>query len=681
MSGTPKYILTERIAQGGMAEIHLGKIVGSDGFSRVCAFKRILPHFAQDKEFVQMFRQEAMVAKQLQNKNIVQVYDFVSDGQSFMLVMEFVDGQDLRSVLAAAEEAKRKISIEISCYILIEMLSGLSFAHSALDVTGKSMNIIHRDVSPQNVLLSYEGDVKITDFGIAKVQNSSSTTQAGVLKGKFRYMSPEQASGKEMDARSDLFAAGVILYEMITMTRLFKGEDMAVLEQVRRCNITPPTGVRNTRIPAELEAIIMRLLAKDPSHRYQTAKAAVKDLSRFLYSYRPDFFAGEVAEFMQIIFRDKLSTSRERLRSTLALPVDAIGRSTRGMDVVAPESFMNAVVDVSQSGSMRNAARLGAGSVSDSRSRQAMRQSDSQEYARANSQSKALGQQGQIRGGRLGARRIRSNDRVVGGRDQPNSSQTKTDAAISRFDENLAAPVQLSENSLAVEGFSRDNRALNQTLTNIQLRNLQMGSQASMGQHRLESSRIVMRRKKSSHALLYVGLLFVLAMVAVFTFALRKNEIPYTVVLELNLLPKVPFRVEVQGKNVNESRIVESPFKMNLRAGEYDFRIFRPGFEKSSFKIKTSILERSIKKSIVLEKDAPLGQLRLITSPPGAEITSSDGFFKETSPALLSFLPLGRAINLTLRHPRCAPTNYREVLPRGSEQTVLTRSVVLKDCK
>ena len=257
----PKYILTERIAQGGMAEIHLGKLVGSDGFARACAFKRILPHYAQDNEFIEMFRNEANVAKQLQNKNIVQVFDFVSDGSSYMLVMEFVDGQDLRGVLSAAEQKGKRIPIELACFIAMETLSGLSYAHSAVDVTGKSMWIIHRDVSPQNILLSYDGDIKLTDFGIAKAGSQNSNTRVGVLKGKFRYMSPEQASGYNIDARTDLFAVGIILYEMLTMARLLKGEDLAVLEAVRKCAITPPSQMAgNGHIPQELDAIVMKLL-------------------------------------------------------------------------------------------------------------------------------------------------------------------------------------------------------------------------------------------------------------------------------------------------------------------------------------------------------------------------------------------------------------------------------------
>lgn len=333
-----KYILTERIAVGGMAEIHLGKIVGSDGFARICAFKKILPHFASDKEFIQMFRNEADVAKQLVNKNIVQVYDFVAEGDSYMLVMEYVDGQDLRSVLQLSEQARKRIPTELACYIIIELLSGLGYAHGLIDLSGRSLNIIHRDVSPQNILVSFEGDVKITDFGIAKVETHNTHTRAGVIKGKFSYMSPEQAEGRDIDARCDVFAAGIVLYEMLTMTRLFKGEELSVLTAVRECKIRPPSQVKDTSIPQELEHIVMRMLEKDVAKRYANAKEVVKDLSKFLYSFRPDFFAGELAEYMQNLFKEKIELSKARMRSTLALPFGTMGpgaiRYTKGEDAL-----------------------------------------------------------------------------------------------------------------------------------------------------------------------------------------------------------------------------------------------------------------------------------------------------------------------------------------------------------
>lgn len=638
MVGTPKYILTERIAQGGMAEIHLGKIVGSDGFSRVCAFKRILPHFAQDKEFIQMFRQEAMVAKQLQNKNIVQVYDFVGDGQSFMLVMEYVDGQDLRSVLAVAEQARRRIPVEIAVYVTMEVLSGLAFAHSALDVTGRSMNIIHRDISPQNVLISYEGDVKITDFGIAKVQDTSTSTQVGVLKGKFRYMSPEQAMGREIDARSDLFAAGVILYEMITMTRLFKGEDMAVLEQVRRCNIAAPSQVRNTRIPMELEAIIMKMLAREPASRYQTAKAAVKELSRFLYGFRPDFFAGEVAEFMQAIFRDRLASSRERLRSTLALPVDAIGRATRGMDVGAPESFHSAVLDVSQTGLPQM-----SGSAA-----QALADGGRSAVAPSPTQS-------QMQNMRVAQARTRGKAR---GRKKRGGQQTlEVDTS------HLGRP------------FGQTNTELREMRTNTQLGN--GGGAASDGRRHLR----VRSPRRKSHAWVFLLLAGVLLLSGIIV-AARKNMIPYTIDLEISLTPRVPMRIDIVGTGgFNLTRMVEGPATFSLDNGEYSVRVFRPGFEMQRFSFATSIFERTLRHSLVLEKSGLLGQLRITTTPPGAEITSSDGFIQATSPGVLTYVPIGKPLDLTIRHPRCAPFTYKERLPRSAEKTVLNRTIQLRDCR
>ncbi len=643
MSGTPKYILTERIAQGGMAEIHLGKIVGSDGFSRVCAFKRILPQFAQDKEFIQMFRQEAMVAKQLQNKNIVQVYDFVSDGQSFMLVMEYVDGQDLRSVLAAAEQARRRIPVEVACYLCMEVLSGLAYAHSALDVTGNSMNIIHRDISPQNVLLSYEGDIKITDFGIAKVQNTSSNTQVGVLKGKFRYMSPEQATGKDIDARSDLFAAGVILYEMITMTRLFKGEDMAVLDQVRRCNIVPPTKVRNTRIPTELEAIIMKLLAKDPVHRFQTAKAAVKELSRFLYGYRPDFFAGEVAEFMQTVFRDRLASSRERLRSTLALPVDAIGRATKGMDVVAPESLHSAVLDVSEPGLPHvagNAARkMGSPGGPPSGS-------------------------GGGRGGRLekGSRGSR------GGSPMMEASRARS----LEVDVNRGTHTQSHRTHPNGSGRQGSNGTYTYSHTGLNRRG-GLGGRSPM----MRRNSGLKRKQGFLLFLLSLGLLAIVGGV----WAAKRNLIPYSVTFDLSVAPRVPVRVDVVGSGVNLTRMIEGNTRLNLSAGEYNVRVFRPGFAMQKFSFTTSLFERNFKRSLVLEKTGLLGQLRIVTSPAGAEVKTQDGFVRATTPALLSYLQIGKKFIFHISHPKCSPYVYKDRLPRSSEKSVLTRTIRLKGCR
>lgn len=685
MSGTPKYILTERVAQGGMAEIHLGKIVGSDGFSRVCAFKRILPHFARDKEFIQMFRQEAMVAKQLQNKNIVQVFDFVSDEQSFMLVMEYVDGQDLRSVLAGTEEVKRRIPIEICCFIMVEILSGLSFAHSALDISGASMNIIHRDVSPQNVLLSYEGDVKITDFGIAKVQNSNGNTQVGVLKGKFRYMSPEQAMGKEIDARTDIFAAGVILYEMITMTRLFKGDDMVVLEQVRKCNIVPPSSVRNTRVPPELEAIMMKMLARDPSQRYQTAKSALRDLSRFLYSFRPDFFAGEVAEFMQLIFREKITSSRERLRSTLALPVDAIGRATRGMDVVAPESSMSMVLDVSDHSQIGRAVGQNESEPRKAATAPAtMQAAATVQAAQRGIQQPASGagmaqRSSQPGGGAAPSAGLLEAAALQGGGGTPRRNKPAPSSPAAKEQQPLSlSPKLIAKASSDLQALQAERSRVAAFAPTAHLPHNQNGQIPPGG--RTGSRRMPLRaRPKGNPALiLLVGIIIIAGVLII---ALRRNDIPYTVDLEISTLPKVAFRFDIVGSNFSDSQMATSPVKFPLKGGDYEVKISRPGFVPQTFSLSTAVFMRVVRKTIVMEKDGPQGQLRLTTQPSGAKITSPDGYYSEVSPALLSFLPLGKPLVFEIRHPKCQPAVFRETLPRSAEQSVLVRSVILKGCE
>lgn len=684
MSGTPKYILTERIAKGGMAEIHLGKIVGSDGFSRVCAFKRILPHFAQDKEFIQMFRQEAMVAKQLQNKNIVQVYDFVADDQSFMLVMEYVDGQDLRTVLGAVESLRRRIPTEICCYIVIEVLNGLSFAHAALDVTGRSMNIIHRDISPQNVLLSYEGDVKITDFGIAKIQNSNGNTQVGVLKGKFRYMSPEQAMGREIDARSDLFAAGVILFEMVTMTRLFKGEDMAVLEQVRRCVIPSPSSVRNTRVPPELETIMMKLLAREPGQRYQSARAAVKDLSRFLYSFRPDFFPGEVAEFMQLIFRDRLASSRERLRSTLALPVDAIGRATRGMDVTAPESAMSTVLDLSQPPS--RSRPLASGSASHSAPKVMDESSLSSAYAAGTGASSAglsagSGQLGLGSYHQAAAGGGRSQGQAEGmaaqdwgarhpGLQTEGPGRPRGDAASARQSGAMGQGRRPFPGQIGLEV---EQRAGRRTAVNNQ----------SNTQVRFRLARDRATQGRRAAAAVIIGLVVLVAIVSV---ALRRNEIPYSFEFQLEMTPAIQYKVELSGKGVDEVRMVSGVFRQVLKAGDYVIRVSRPGFKDGEVSFSSSVIDRQVVREIKMIQAEPLGALRIKSALPGSQFKLVDPALAPYFPEVpvsesMSYLPVGRPLRFRLKHPRC-PSQVKVItIPAGFTKEVFTDFMVQRDCR
>lgn len=627
----PKYILTERIAQGGMAEIHLGKLVGSDGFARACAFKRILPHYAQDNEFIEMFRNEANVAKQLQSKNIVQVFDFVSDGSSYMLVMEFVDGQDLRGVLAAAEQKGSRIPIELACYIAMETLSGLSYAHSAVDVTGKSMGIIHRDVSPQNILLSYDGDIKLTDFGIAKAGSQNSNTRVGVLKGKFRYMSPEQASGYNIDARTDLFAVGIILYEMLTMARLFKGEDLAVLEAVRKCAITPPgetTG--NAHIPPELDAIVMKLLSKDLHLRYQSGREAVRDLSKFLYKYRPDFFVGELADYLQELFREKLEAARERLRSTLALPTGQfdtfLGTSNVFGDRI--ESKNNSqVVDLTSSGTnIRNLSRTSSGLL------------------RASGSAVALG--------------------------KAQNERQSLSSGVSSLSLARRSRAQAAETSASVLPGSRSRKFAGQKSIAVP---------ASVYFEPAKGYR------SGSKSLLMPVLVLLLAVAALFAGLLYlRNKGQYaSATLELKTVPAdIRMIVEVNGQSLNQGKPLSFPSTLSLPPGSHHILLTRPGFKPKELAIE---LSAGMRRDEVIRLETERYQtvsVEIISFPEGATVVSEEGWGEGKTPHKIHHLPVNQKLRFRLNHPNCRSVPIELSLSRRDAAAgLIKKRYELRGCK
>src|SRR4051812_10022799 len=268
-----KYRLERRLGGGGMAEVFAGAAVGAEGFSRRVAIKRVLPGFSDDAGFARMFVAEAQISAQLVHPNIVSVLDFDRDGDGrLFLVMELVEGRDLDSLVATG-----LLPYPLVILLIAEILRGLGYAHdlpSGADLRG----IIHRDVSPHNVLLSWEGAVKVSDFGIAKARAASSATASVFIKGKPAYMSPEQANGQSLDGRSDLFAVGVMLWEMLCGRRLFVGEDTrATLAAVLFGQIPRPRAVRGD-VPKDLERVVMKLLERDMPARYATAEQAVRDL-------------------------------------------------------------------------------------------------------------------------------------------------------------------------------------------------------------------------------------------------------------------------------------------------------------------------------------------------------------------------------------------------------------------
>jgi serine/threonine protein kinase len=279
-----KYYLLERINVGGMAEVFKAKVMGVEGFERIVALKRILPHIAEDEEFITMFIDEAKIAVQLQHANIAQIFDLGKVDDAYFIALEYVQGRDLRGLFDGLRRQGHTMPMPQVCYVIMQVCEGLDYAHNKRDAQGRALNLVHRDVSPQNVLIGFEGEVKLIDFGIAKAAGKASKTQAGILKGKFGYMSPEQVRGLPIDRRSDIFALGIILYEMLTGQRLFVGEsDFSTLEKVRNVEIVPPSSF-NAQISEPLERIVLKALAKDVEDRYQNALDLHDDLQAFLYS-------------------------------------------------------------------------------------------------------------------------------------------------------------------------------------------------------------------------------------------------------------------------------------------------------------------------------------------------------------------------------------------------------------
>ncbi len=293
------YQLVKQIAVGGMAEIHLAKTKGIAGFEKFCALKMIHPNFAQDEQFIEMLIDEAKIAVQLQHVNIAQTFDLGRVGDTYYITMEFVDGADLYKILRRGSEHDLDMPVDVAAYVAKEMSTGLDYAHRKRDGAGNSLGIVHRDVSPQNVLVSNAGEVKLVDFGIAKATMKVRQTAVGVIKGKYYYMSPEQAWGERLDYRSDIFSAGIVLYEMLTGQMLYLEEDInRLLDLVRRANIAPVRTLRKD-VPPQLERIVMHALAKKAEDRYQSAGDMASDLERFLHTYSPVFTATKLASHLR----------------------------------------------------------------------------------------------------------------------------------------------------------------------------------------------------------------------------------------------------------------------------------------------------------------------------------------------------------------------------------------------
>ena len=306
-----------------MAEVYRAKSLGVSGFEKQLAIKKILPHYSASDEFQRMFEYEARLSSGLTHANIVQVFDlqkvfdYQTGSEALLLILEFVDGKNLRQLVTRARKSGVNLPLEISVAIIIEVCKGLDYAHSKRDEKGNPLNLIHRDMSPQNIMLAYEGAVKIVDFGIAKAKDRADETRSGVLKGKFGYMSPEQANGEGVDHRTDIFSTGIILYELLTHSRLFVAEnDMQTLKLIQACEIERPTQ-RNPKISTELERIALKALSKDRTTRYAQARDLQVDLQNSVAKLGPDFGSRGLSQLMQTVFAADIIAERKRMDEVL----------------------------------------------------------------------------------------------------------------------------------------------------------------------------------------------------------------------------------------------------------------------------------------------------------------------------------------------------------------------------
>ncbi len=310
-----KYTLIDRIAVGGMAEIFLARQAGLEGFEKTIVIKRIRPHLSKQSNFVKMFLNEAKLAAQLNHPNIVQIYDLGKIGESYFIAMEYIFGRDMRRIIPKADALGIPFPMVYALKIASSVCEGLYYAHARTDMYGNALNIVHRDVTPENIFVSFDGTVKVLDFGIAKAANQIEQTRAGEIKGKLSYMSPEQCMGKPLDNRSDIFSLGVVLYEWLTGFKLFTGDsEVAILKSITEGKIYAPSYFK-ADIPEGVEAILMKALEKDREKRYQTAWEMQYDLDQFLSQYEFTPSNIHLSNFLKQLFNDELEEEKDRLQT------------------------------------------------------------------------------------------------------------------------------------------------------------------------------------------------------------------------------------------------------------------------------------------------------------------------------------------------------------------------------
>lgn len=318
------YTLHQLIARGGMAEIYRATMPGIGTFEKVLAIKKILPHLVENEEFITMLVDEARILVGLNHANIAQVYDLGAIDDSYYIAMEYVHGVDVATMIKEAGKKQEYLPYDHVAYIMGCLCYGLHGAHSAIGSDGRPLHLVHRDISPHNVLVSFGGEVKVIDFGVAKARSKDSSTKAGVIKGKLLYMAPEQAMAKDIDGRADLFAAGLCMYKMLTHKLPFEGDnEFQIYNNILTKEIEPPK-LLNPAVPEELNQIAMTLLQRDPDKRYQDGYAAKKELDRALHRIAPGYTPSRLSRFVEDNY-SYIVQERQRQAAESAGPKNASG--------------------------------------------------------------------------------------------------------------------------------------------------------------------------------------------------------------------------------------------------------------------------------------------------------------------------------------------------------------------
>lgn len=307
-----KYLILDHLVDGGMAKICRARFLGEQS-SKIVAIKMVQQQFSKDPAFVQMFEDELKVTFGLLHPNIAQMFDYGMVNDQLYTAMEYIDGRNLKEYLDRLKEKKFVFPVDISTYIISQVCQALHYAHSFTDkLTGKPMNIIHRDISPHNIMLTYDGAVKVIDFGIAKADSNSEATQAGTIKGKLSYLAPEYLDGLDLDPRYDEFAVGITLWELLCGRKLFTAaNDLAILKKIQNCEIPAPSSI-NPNVPKELDEIVFKALSKDRTHRYEDMDKLNRALIKFLYSNYPDFNASDLGYFAQQLFKKEIAEDKAK---------------------------------------------------------------------------------------------------------------------------------------------------------------------------------------------------------------------------------------------------------------------------------------------------------------------------------------------------------------------------------